>query len=162
MVNEIPVSTIEKAEIKHLRRWLGVPPSFSNIGLYGSSNKLQMPFSSLVEEFKVAKARQLLTLRDSADDKISGAGIQVRIGRKWLAGKAVCQAESNLQHQDIVGTTNKGREGLGTKQRQRWTNANNTVYIHIGTLFAKLTKTVLSLHMHRYLSAINRDSNGKS
>ena len=29
------------------------------------------------------------------------------------------------------------------------------VYIHIGTLFAKLTKTAPSLHMHRYLSAIN-------
>ena len=37
-----------------------------------------------------------------------------------------------------------------------------TVYIHIGTLFAKLTKTVLPLHMHRYLSAINRNSNGKN
>ena len=38
----------------------------------------------------------------------------------------------------------------------------STVYIHIGALFAKLTKTVLSLQMHRYLSAINRNSNEKS
>ena len=67
MVYEIPVSIVEKAEkqiSKHLRRWLGIPPSFTNLGLYGRSNKLQMPFSSLVEEYKVAKARLLLTLRD--------------------------------------------------------------------------------------------------
>ena len=38
----------------------------------------------------------------------------------------------------------------------------NKVYIHIGTLFAELTKTVPSLHMHRYLSAINSNNNGKS
>ena len=37
-----------------------------------------------------------------------------------------------------------------------------TVYMYIGALFAELTKTVLSLHMHRYLSAINRNNNGKS
>ena len=48
--------------------------------------------------------------------------------------------------------------------RWRWRSlyTDITVYIHIGTLFAKLTKTVLSLHMHRYLSAINRNSHGKS
>ena len=42
------------------------------------------------------------------------------------------------------------------------TNTRCTLYIDIGTLFAESTKTVLSLHMHRYLSAINRNSNGKS
>ena len=127
MVSEIPVSIVEKAEklvSKHLRRWLGIPPSFTNIGLYGKSNKLQMPFSSLVEEYKVAKARLLLTLRDSSDKKVSEAGIQVRTGRKWSVSKAVAQAESSLKHQDIVGTTNIGKEGLGTRQRQRWDEAN--------------------------------------
>ena len=98
MVNEIPISTVEKVEqqvSKHLRRWLGIPPSFSNIGLYGKSNRLQMPFSSVVEEFKVAKARLLTRL-------ISGAGIGVRTGRKWSVSEAVRQAESSLRHQDIV------------------------------------------------------------
>ena len=38
--------------------------------------------------------------------------------------KAVAQPESSLKHQDIVGTTNIGKEGLGTRQRQRWDEAN--------------------------------------
>ncbi|XP_052795695.1 uncharacterized protein LOC128228426 [Mya arenaria] len=113
MVNEIPISAVEKLEqaiSKHLRRWLGLPPSFTNIGLYGKSTKLQMPISSLVEEYKIAKTRLLLTLRDSSDGKISGAGIEVRTGRKWSVSLTVEQAKSSLKHQDIVGTTNKGRE----------------------------------------------------
>ena len=123
MVNEIPISTVEKLEqlvSKHLRRWLGLPPSLTSIGLYCRSTKLQMPISSLVEEFKAAKARLLLTLRDSADEKINNAGIEVRTGRKWSVSQAVEAAESSLKHQDIVGTTNLGREGLGTRQHKRW------------------------------------------
>ena len=123
MVNDIPTSTVEKLErtvSKHLRRWLGLPPSFTNIGLYSKSAKLQMPINSIVEEFKVAKTRLLLTLRDSKDEKISGAGIEVRTGRKWSVSRAVELAESSLKHQDIVGTTNIGKEGLGTRKHQRW------------------------------------------
>jgi hypothetical protein len=68
-----------------------------------------MPLNSLVEEFKVAKARLFLMLRDSADEKISRAGIEVRTWRKWSVNKAVEQAESNLQNQVIVWATNQGR-----------------------------------------------------
>ncbi|XP_060589959.1 uncharacterized protein LOC132745154 [Ruditapes philippinarum] len=83
-----------------------------------------MPFNSLVEEYKVAKARLLLTLRDSSDEKISGAGIEVRTGRKWSVKQAIDQAESSLNLQDIVGTTNKGREGLGIRFKQRWRDSD--------------------------------------
>ena len=128
MVNEVPVSLVEKLEqsvSKHIRRWLGLPPSFSSIGFYSKSTKLQMPLNSLVEEFKVAKARLFLTLRDSADEKISRAGIEVRTGRKWSVNKAVEQAESSLEHQVIVGATNIGREGLGMRQQPRWLKADS-------------------------------------
>ena len=128
MVNEVPVSLVEKLEqtvSKHIRRWLGLPPSFSSIGLYSKSTKLQMPLNSLVEEFKVAKARLFLTLRDSADEKISRAGIEVRTWRKWLVNKAVEQAESNLQNQVIVWATNQGREVIGTRQQPRWSKADS-------------------------------------
>ncbi|XP_045174487.2 uncharacterized protein LOC123535800 [Mercenaria mercenaria] len=127
MVYELPLTTVEKLEqaiSKHLRRWLGLPPSFTSIGLYGHSNKLQLPINSLVEEFKVAKARLLLTLRDSKDNKISGAGIDIRTGRKWSVSHEVERAESSLKHQDIVGSTNRGREGLGTRSHQSWADAN--------------------------------------
>ncbi|XP_052251742.1 uncharacterized protein LOC127858578 [Dreissena polymorpha] len=126
MVNDVPISTVEKLEqmiSKHLRKFLGLPPSFTNIGLYGRSTKLQIPISSVVEEFKEAKARFLLTLRDSEDGKVSNAGIQVRTGRKWPVSKAVDSPESSLKHKDVMGSTNVGREGLGTRQTQKWEKA---------------------------------------
>ena len=83
---EVPpstVETLERAINKFLRQWLGLSPSFTAMGLYTTSRKLQLTVSSLVEDFKVANARLLLTWKDSPDDKISGAGIELRTGRKW-------------------------------------------------------------------------------
>ena len=80
MLYEVPTSTVESLEhliSRHLRRWLGVPPSFSSVGLYGKSNQLQLPISSLVEEFKASKARLVVTLKQSQDSKVRNAGIEV-------------------------------------------------------------------------------------
>ena len=112
MLYEIATTTVEGFERvinRHLRRWLGVPPSFTSIGLYGRTNQLQLPMTSLVEEFKVAKGRLVVTLKESSDDMIWKAGIETRTGRKWSASQAVAQAESRLRHKDIVGTTYIGR-----------------------------------------------------
>ena len=49
---------------ENLRKWLGIPLSFKNIGLYWKTNKLQLPLSSLVKLFKTAKTRLVSTLRD--------------------------------------------------------------------------------------------------
>ena len=117
MLYEIATTTVEGFERvinRHLRRWLGVPPSFTSIGLYGRTNQLQLPMTSLVEEFKAAKGRLVVTLKESSDDMIWKAGIETRTGRKWSASKAVAQAESRLRHKDIVGTTAVGRQGLGS------------------------------------------------
>ena len=76
-----PTSTAEKLEqqkSKPLRRWLGMSPAFPNNELYVHSTKPQMPISSLVKEYKVTKARLLLTLRHSADEKTNDAGIYDR------------------------------------------------------------------------------------
>ncbi|XP_033747101.1 uncharacterized protein LOC117332324 [Pecten maximus] len=124
---EVTTTTVEALERKinkYLRRWLGVPPSFTSVGLYSTTAKLQLPISSLVEEFKVAKARLVMTVRDSKDEKIRNAGIETRTGRKWSASSAVQEAESRLRHSDIVGTTCIGRQGLGTTQVQRWGTAD--------------------------------------
>lgn len=40
MLYEVPSTTVEALEritSRHLRKWLGVPPSFSSIGLYGKN-----------------------------------------------------------------------------------------------------------------------------
>ena len=128
MLYEITTSTIEALERtinRSIRRWLGLPPSFTSIGFYGRSNQLQLPLSSFVEEFKVAKARLVVTLKESEDDFIRKAGIETRTGRKWSVSKAVSQAESRLAHKDIVGNVAVGRQGLGIVQSSNWKGASS-------------------------------------
>ncbi|XP_063420791.1 uncharacterized protein LOC134706007 [Mytilus trossulus] len=127
MLYEITLSTVEKLERtinRHLRKWLGVPPSFTTVGLYSRTTKLQLPLTSIVEEFKVCKTRLVMTLKESKDDKVRTAGVQVRTRRKWSASKAVSEAESRLRHKDIIGTVAVGRQGLGTSKSCYWKNAN--------------------------------------
>ena len=123
MLYEIPLTTVETLERmvnKSLRKWLGVPPGFSAIGLYSRTSQLQMPLSSVVEEFKIEKCRLVMTLRDSKDKKVSEAGVQIRTGRKWSASASVSQAESMLTLRDIIGNTCIGRQGLGIDHFQQW------------------------------------------
>lgn len=127
LVNEVPVSTVEGLERKintYLRRWLGVPRSFCSIGLYSTGSKLQLPVTSVVEEFKATKTRQAMMLRDSKDERVRQAGIVVRTGRKWSASRALTEAEVRLHHSDIVGTVAQGRLGLGCSTRVSWNNAD--------------------------------------
>ncbi|XP_069125457.1 uncharacterized protein [Argopecten irradians] len=129
MLYEVSNSTVERMERiinRHLRRWLGVPRSFSAVGLYSRTAKLQLPLSSLVEEFKTGKAKLTMTLKESKDDKVRLAGVEVRTGRKWSAFKAVDEAECRLRHKDIVGTTAVGRQGLGTSKHTLWKKAGVT------------------------------------
>ena len=118
------VAALERIPSRHLKKWLGVPPSFTSIGLYGKTNKLQLPLSSLVEEFKVAKSRLVLTLRDSPDQLIRDAGIETRTSRKWSATEAVKQAENTLKHKDIVGVTAVGHQGIGATNTVLWSRSD--------------------------------------
>lgn len=117
LVYDFPISTVEGFERRvsgHLRRWLGLPRSLSSIALYGNKNKLTIPINSLTEEFKVARAREVLQYRESKDPKVAQAGIEVRTGRRWRAQEAVDQAEARLSHKELVGSVATGRAGLGT------------------------------------------------
>ena len=49
---------------KFLKKWLGVPKSLTNVALYSSSTKLKLQTKSLVEEFKLGKARLFQMLHD--------------------------------------------------------------------------------------------------
>ena len=99
----VTVEILERSVSNHLRRWLGLPKSLSNIALYRNSNKLQLCFKSLEEEFKVTRAREVVQYRDSSDPKVAKAGIQVRTGRKWRAEEAVQEADAGLRHRNLVG-----------------------------------------------------------
>ena len=78
---------------------------------------------SIEEEFKVLRAREVLQFRESADSKVSGAGVAVKTGRKWRAEAAVEQAESRIRHRVLVGTVARGRAGLGTIASPRFDKA---------------------------------------
>ena len=70
---EIVISRVERIQQysnKYLRKWLGVPPCFSKVGLYTNSGNLQLPIYSLVEEFKIGKVRLYMIMKDSADEII--------------------------------------------------------------------------------------------
>lgn len=60
LVYDILLSIVEgfRRKISHfLRRWLGLPCSLNSITLYGRKNMLQLPFTSLSEEFMVHEER---------------------------------------------------------------------------------------------------------
>ncbi len=127
LIYEVPMTVVEGFEqnvSSYLRRWLGLPRSLSNIGLYGNTNKLRLPFSSVREEFIVARAREHLQYSASRDAKVSGAGIVVRTGRKWKAAEAVQQAETRLKHKASLGTVAQGRAGLGSLRATRYDSAS--------------------------------------
>ncbi|KAK0140746.1 hypothetical protein N1851_022262 [Merluccius polli] len=120
------VEGIERKVNKHLRKWLGIPPSFKfqSVGLYIRLGQLQLPLSSVVEEFKVAKCRAVMMLKDSTDEMVRGAGVTTRSGRKWAADRHVERAESMLKLKDVIGNPCMGRQGLGSTHFQQWTKAD--------------------------------------
>ena len=113
------VETIQRHINKFLRKWLGIPPSFTTVGLYSRTCKLQLPISSIEEEFKVAKVRYQMMLRDSPDEAIQEAKPELKTGKKWTPSDAIGEAESSLRFKEICGATQHGRAGLG-QQHHRW------------------------------------------
>lgn len=79
----------------------------------------------MVEEFKVAKCRVMLLLKDSRDELVRNMGITTRTGHKWAADTVVRQAEGSLRFKDIVGSPCIGWQGLGTAHFQQWGKANS-------------------------------------
>jgi len=84
-VYEIPLSVAEKMEILvslYIRKWLGVPRCLSTVALYGKGI-LQLPVSSLVEEFKRTEVRTEFLLVGSKDVGVSKVVPNPTKERKW-------------------------------------------------------------------------------
>ena len=127
-IYNVPLTTVEWLQTKitaSLKKWLKLPKSLSNACFYSKSTKLKLPYSSLTEEFKAAKARNLVTLQESNDECIRKAEIVVDAGKKSNTPKAVADAKSHLRIQEIVGVPNKGKEGLGMKKRQYFSTSSS-------------------------------------
>ncbi|KAJ8403133.1 hypothetical protein AAFF_G00360490 [Aldrovandia affinis] len=128
-VYEIPMTKVEKLErtvSSYIKKWLGLPRCLSNIGLYGHG-ALELPVSSLTEEYKCTKVRLNMTLTESQDGMIQAAAPRLATGRKWMPSEAVQQAKSALRHGDIVGQVQHGRGGFGLgASRPTWHKATST------------------------------------
>ena len=118
------VENIQRMITAKLKKWLGLPRSLTVEALYSRSNKLQLPFTSLIEEVKVSKARNLITFQEAKDPCIRNADIKVDGGRKANTKLDVEEARSRLKMRDIAGIANKGREGLGLSKRQYYAKSN--------------------------------------
>ena len=64
----------------------------------------------------MVKTRNLVTFQDSDDPCIQGANIDVDGGRKANTGKDIELSKARLKMQEIIGATNKGKEGLGMRK----------------------------------------------
>ena len=128
-IYEVPITKVEKLErtiSSYIKKWLGLPRCLSNIGLYGHG-ALELPVSSLTEEYKCTKVRLAMTLTESQDTLIRAAAPRLTTGRKWTPAEAVQQAKSSLRHGDIVGQVQQGRAGLGLgTSRPTWHKATPT------------------------------------
>ena len=84
-IYNIPATRVEEIQrlmTKALKRWLGFPKSLSVDCLFSRSSKLQLPYTALTEEVKVAKSRNKIILDESTDTCVSNSGIIVDGGRK--------------------------------------------------------------------------------
>ena len=92
--------------------------------MYSKTAKLRLPFTSLEEEFRAAKARNLVTMEESRDPCIKNAKILVDKGRKLNTPREINEAKERLQMQEITGIPNRGKEGLGFYKRKYYSTCS--------------------------------------
>ena len=71
-IYDLTLTRVEKMErmiSSYVRKWLGVPRCLSSVALYGQG-LLQLPLSSLTQEFKCTKVRLGMTLAETKDTVI--------------------------------------------------------------------------------------------
>ncbi|KAJ8412700.1 hypothetical protein AAFF_G00116510 [Aldrovandia affinis] len=128
-IYEVPITTVEKMErtvTSYVKKWLSVPRCLSNISLYGKG-VLELPLTSLMEEYKCSKVRLQMTLKDSRAQTISNAAPLLLTGWKWTPSEAVQQPTSALRHKDIVGHVQQGRGGFSLAAREpTWCKASTS------------------------------------
>ena len=116
MIYEIPVSFAERLEqsvSKHIRKWMGLHPTITNLALYSKRSPCPLPITSISSLLKSAKVSCHLQLRDSQDPLISSSVPVLNTGRTWQVKDAVDDAESVLYFRKILGHTQVGKAGLG-------------------------------------------------
>ena len=72
-----------------------------------------------------------MMIQECTDDKVKNAGIILKTGQKWKVEQAVQQTTERLEHQDIIGTTTTGRQGLRCVTRSSWKRADKAEKRHL-------------------------------
>ena len=126
---EIALSRVEQIQHyrnKYLRKWLGFSPFFffSKVGSYSNSGNLQLPISSLVEEFKIGKVRLHMMMKDSVDEIIRKVYPEIKSGTKWSAVTATQEVECSPRMKDVICVSQTNRAGLRS--------AKNKVFYKVG------------------------------
>ena len=104
---------LERLISSYARKWLGLSRCLSSIRLYGKG-VLELPISSLSEEYKCAKVRLEMMLMGSRDPFAAKAAPRLATGRKWTPSVASKQATAVLKHRDIVGQVQQERTDLAS------------------------------------------------
>ncbi|KAK3778109.1 hypothetical protein RRG08_062805 [Elysia crispata] len=126
LIYEICSTTVEAIEAKinkFTRRWLGVPPSLTDVAMYCRKAKLRLPLKSILEEYKCGKARLLSMLEDSEDPIVKTVQPTIKTGRKWKVVEAVDEAKECLKIKEVIGQTQIDRKGLGSSTAKWWSKA---------------------------------------
>ena len=124
-IPETKIEEFQKTMTGKIKKWMGFPRNLSVNSMYAKTSRLRLPFSSLTEEFRVTKARNMVTFQESTDPCIRGAEIEVDAGRKANTKEEVREAKLRLKQQEIIGITNKGREGLGMRKSEHFSQSSN-------------------------------------
>ncbi len=124
-INLTGTEKMERTISSYMRECLGLPRCLSSIGLYGQG-LLQLPLSSLAEEFRCTKVRLKMTLAESRDMVIRAAAPTLATGKKWMAKGAAPLAISALHHSDVMGQFQHGRSGMGFDEKcPSWSKASS-------------------------------------
>ena len=116
LIYEIPMTVVVKLEQKvsiFLRKWLRLHNSTTNVCLYSSVSPCPLPLKSLSSVLWDAKISGHLLLRDSADEFVSEANIDLKSGN-WNDADDVAKAESALEFKKILGYHQTNRAGFGS------------------------------------------------
>ena len=116
LIYEIPVTTVIRLEQKiscFIRKWLKLHNSTSNVCLYSSVSPCPLPLKSLSSVLKAAKVSGHLLLRDSTDQKVAEANINLKCGN-WKVGEEVGKAEDLIEFKKILGYHQTSRAGFGS------------------------------------------------
>ena len=126
-IYNVGVARVEKMEqmiSAKFRKWLGFPRMLSTNALYGKSNILLLPCSSLVEEFKCRKVGMAMMMRESPDSVIAGMEPRVESMRKWNPVHEMEKGIEAAKFKEIRGAVANGREGIGCRKVQWWSKQN--------------------------------------